>query len=198
MADKNIQKIWKEALESESPLTGKIKILKDLDGAVKTVEGQIKIRDRIEIIVAILIIPFFVFALFRDISLWSKAGALILICYCLLVIYMLKNVKKYKKAFDPLCTIKDQLVNMKDYLTKEKDLLDNVLYWYLLPPFIGASLFFIGRNPGFVVSITYMTFIALLYWYIYRLNKKAVKNKFIPLINELDVAIKDLDTPNDI
>lgn len=193
MEDKHIQKIWKAGSASEQ--TGEVKVLKELDGTIRKLEGGIKRRDRLEIIIALLAIPIFIYIFFINENSLTKLGSLIMIAYCLLVIYQLRNVKKHRKPFDPLSTIKNQLINMRHYLSKEKSLLDSVLYWYLLPPFIGIFLITIGNgNPIASISIQ-MSVIAILYYYIYRLNKKAVRNRFNPLIQDLDLAIQELNMP---
>ncbi len=60
--------------------------------------------------------------------------------------FKLNNVKKYKREINPADFIKAQLLGIQQYITKEKELLDNILYWYLLPPFIGIVLFFVGLS----------------------------------------------------
>lgn len=190
MTEKKLQELWKETESSKQSTS-----FADLSMVVKKVESRIKTRDAREIIVAALLIPFFIFFFFKLDNLTARAGALVMVMYSILVIYKLRNVKKHKKPFDPLLTIKHQMINIRTYLSEERALLDSVFYWYLLPPFIGILLFVIGLDIEKSKAIFYLGLTIILYFFIYRLNKKAVRERFNPLLQKIDTAIQELEEP---
>ena len=72
-------------------------------------------------------------------------------------------------------------------------LLDNILYWYILPPFVIAILFFMGLPLTTMMWITKMGFVLLVSIGVLYLNKRAVKKQFKPLIKQLDETISNLE-----
>jgi hypothetical protein len=112
------------------------------------------------------------------------------VLYGILVIFVLNNVKKYKPDNYTL-PVKEYLIKHRDYLVRERGLLRNVVYWYLLPIFISEVLFFIGQYRSLVVLISSILFVFIVNAAIYFINKVAVKKVFDPLIHQIDKAIDD-------
>ena len=91
-------------------------------------------------------------------------------------------------------SLKEQLQTHKEHIQKEKQILENVLVWYMLPIILGLILLSAGRgiNRGFFIQLFILFIVAI---GIYFLNKKAA-NEMTPLIEEIDNSIKHLDSKN--
>lgn len=188
-----LQKIWHNCTKAEGVNFDKSKLLIDLNSQLRSIDRIIKNRDRREIIAAAIVILAFGTGAFYYTALLSRVGMILGSLYGVLVIVMLKNVKKYKPTNYAL-PIKDYLIKYRKYMAKERSLLDNVIYWYLLPPFISSVLFFIGQNIGITLIIILALFIFGLYTILYFLNKRGVKKTFDPLIKKLDETINDIES----
>ena len=104
-------------------------------------------------------------------------------------------------------SFKEQLQNRKTYLKKQKKLLDTVLYWYVLPPFIFniVMIFGVGDVSGYdhwavellpdLLREKIMTTVFLLafFGYVVWLNKQAAKKEYQPVIDEIERMQKQLE-----
>lgn len=192
MLEKELKKLWQDAAPTEKIKFEKSKLLIDLDYELKKMERQIKNRDLREIIVALLLIPFFIYLAINAELLLSQIAAGLLVIYCCFVIYKLRSVKRYKKD-NFSGSLKEQLQQMRIYVQKERNLLDTVLYWYLLPAAFPILLFF-GSTVGVGLKLViYGLVLVAVFTGIYFMNKNAVKQNFDPVLEQLDEAIGELN-----
>lgn len=192
MLENELEIIWQNSTKVEVVKFNKSKLLIDLDSQLKSFDRSLKKRDRREIIAAALVILIFGTGAFFFTNILSRLGMVLGALYGGLVIYVFKNVKKHRPTNNAL-PIKDYLVEYRQYLAKERNLIANVIYWYLLPPFIACLLFFIGQNMSITQLAVYMLIIFCIYAFIFFLNKLGVNKSFDPLIKKLDEAINDID-----
>jgi hypothetical protein len=80
----------------------------------------------------------------------------------------------------------------------QKHLLDQVVYWYILPGFVLISLFLAGRfevggkNTQVIKTFVLNSAFAVA---IYFLNKRAVKKDIVPRLDRVDQLIALLEKP---
>jgi hypothetical protein len=190
MFENELTEIWKQSAKTEVGKFNQSEILANLDSQLRNFDKCLKKRNRREVIAAAIVILIFGIGAILFTGIISKIGLLLCALYGVLVIYVLRNVKKHKPASYAL-PVKDYLVQHRDYLVKERNLLKNVIYWYLLPPFIGEVLFFIGQNMGTITLIISILIVFSINAYIYFLNKVGVKKVFDPLILKISKTIND-------
>jgi hypothetical protein len=85
-------------------------------------------------------------------------------------------------------------------------LLKNVFWWYLLPPGIGVlvlagSIAWQGHTAGkpmLIKLLEYLTFVALVFWGVYLLNRRAVRKDLMPRRQELESLLKMLTNDNKV
>ncbi len=193
MFENELKTIWQNSSREELVRFNTSKLLIELESKLESFDRRIQIRDRNEIIAAAIIIPVFGIYFFCTPQLLAKIGLFIGVLFCILVMYILTNVKKYR-VIDYSLPIKEYLAKHRQYLVKQKSLLENVLYWYILPPTVSVILFFMGK--GFEISklVIPIVMIVIVNAFIYYINKRAVKEDFDPLIRKLDLTIKNLET----
>jgi uncharacterized membrane protein len=192
MLENELERIWQNSTKEEVVKFNKSKLIIDLDSQLKSFDRNIKNRDRREIIAAVIIIPAFGIGAFLCPGILTKIGLSMVVLFGILVIYMLRSVRKYK-ADNFSLPIKEYLLKHRQYLIKERNLLDNVLYWYILPPFIGVILFFIGCKLESYKLIILILIVIAFNAFAYYINKMTVKKDFDPLIKRIDLSIYDLE-----
>jgi hypothetical protein len=193
MLEEEIKKLWKNASAEELARFDKAAFMTNLDDKLQQTEAAIKKRDRLEIAVAIALVPVFGALAFVVPATLSKIGCVIIAAYCLLVIYKLRQVKKYKKPVNMGLPVREQLMSSRRYYEAERKLLDSVLWWYLLPPFVGIALFHGGISKSWTGFGIHMLIAFAVMAGIYALNKQAVKKEFNPLLEKIEKALAQLE-----
>ena len=194
MNDEQLKKLWQTANTNKDIFTiNPPKIIIEMNTKIQQFEKDIKNRNKREIIVAMLLIPVSIFFAVTIPFTLSKIGAVVLLCSCLWIIYYLKSNSPTKEMNMQL-SLKEQLQTHKEHIQKEKQILENVLVWYMLPIILGLILLSAGRgiDRGFFIQLFILFIVAI---GIYFLNKKAA-NEMTPLIEEIDKSIKHLDSKN--
>ena len=192
MNDKDLKNIWKNAPEKEQIQFDKHKILNDMNVELKKIDNSIKWRNVREIIAALIAV--FIFArtfLYTD-SLWVKVGAGLIIPAALFVIYKLLAVRNSQQSIDHSTSIKDQLLQTRDYLTREQNLLKNILYWYILPLMIPVVIMNFGISGLSFFGLIYLAIVGAFSYFVHYLNQKGAK-KFDPYIDQINEKIKQLE-----
>lgn len=195
MTEQELKQIWQEDLAIEKINIDSPKFLSDMDKEFKRFENRIDQRDKREILAIIFSILFYgVMIAFRKFTVFENIGFSLLIAYSLFVLYMLLKVKNAKPVFSISQSVKEQLINYKKYVQQQQKLLENVLYWYLLPMIPG--LFFLFMEKGMIAIVASSIIVGLIFFGIYKLNKRAADVNFNPLLDEISIAIKRLEEKN--
>lgn len=162
-------------------------------------DKDIKRRDRLEIGVALLLIPAWIFGLFVSVSLIQTIGFLVAIASCIYIPYKLVKAKQIEPSKSN--SLRAFLENERQKLIKQKQLLESVFWWYLGPLGLSIGLITLGATakesgmpqPDMRLTI-YLIVVAVFYAGIYVMNKKAVKKKFTPLLENIDDKLSQLST----
>lgn len=192
MNDEQLKALWQTSNANKDIFTiNPPKIFIEMNAKIQQFEKDIKNRNAREITVAMLLIPVSIFFAFTIPFTLSKIGAVVLLCSCLWIIYYLKS-NSSTKAMNMQLSLKEQLQTHKQHILKEKQILENVLVWYMLPILSGLILLSAGHgiNRGFFIQLFILVIMAI---GIYFLNKKAA-NEMNPLIEEIDHSIKHIDS----
>jgi hypothetical protein len=111
---------------------------------LKSIDRKIIIRDILEIAAAILIIPAGIFIAYLLPNLFIKTGAILMIPSAMLIIYKILQARKSKKQMNQNESNLVYLENNLTYYQNQKELLNSVVYWYILPPALCALLIVAG------------------------------------------------------
>jgi len=185
MMDQELKNIWKGASTQELVKLNHDKLILEMEQKHKTQEQMIKNRDRREILVAIMLIPFFLGIGIIHSALLTKIGAFLMVPVLGFIIYKLKAVKKYKPN-DVNTSTQSYLEKLKIYYTMEMDLLKDVLYWYLIPPGICITLITFGMSYSAWGKGIYLVVVIVLYTWVYFMNQKAVRIRYEPLLKSIE------------
>jgi len=160
--------------------------------------ARIFVRDAIEVGVAALLVPFFIY------SGWKTHWTLYLCafgCFVVGAYFVIDRWRQKKKTPDLHGSLKDCAATSLAEVCHQIWLLKNVLWWYLLPIFVPIMLFFgwsTWTMPGpVVVKVLFFFFLAafvtVLYAGIYWLNQFAVKKSLEPRRQELEKLLNEIE-----
>jgi hypothetical protein len=192
MLDQELKNIWQNSPQKEIIKFEKSKLLIDLNNDLNKFEKSIKYRNIREVLAAIFVIVVFAYYAYLYTQPLAKIGATMICLAGAFIIFKLMQTQKYKSPVNLSLSMKDQLIETEVYVTKEMKLLDNILYWYLLPLSFGLLIFTMGLNMSLQRLLIIVPGFILLNVGIYIANKLTVKKKFLPLISNINGSIKEL------
>jgi cbb3-type cytochrome oxidase subunit 3 len=210
MIEQELKNIWRNSSEAEQIKLDLSRLMIDLNNKMVRIEKAIRRRDLREIVAAIIVIPIFAYLAWAVPYPIAKVAAILTIVWAGYVIYKFKSVQRKRRKENFSLPFKDQLENQKANMMDQHRLLDTVLYWYVLPPFLLNMLFV--WTLGYPSDITWTSglaghlpletgdklrftiFLALFNVFIVWLNKRAVKKSLNPLIAEIEKIQQQLDS----
>ncbi|MBL0745217.1 hypothetical protein [Chryseolinea lacunae] len=194
MIEDELVKIWQSSPNQERVKFEKSRLMIDVQSNLDTFHRKIKTRDWAEQIAALLGMPVFAYYAYHFPFVLTKIASVLIIVWGIYVIYRLRSARKHKPtAFTE--TYLQYLYKSREYLNIQKQMLDNILYWYILPAMILMILFVLGpgvagRLPKIMKTSAGIVGLSVV---IYYLNKRAVKTQFIPRLEKIDKLIKVME-----
>jgi len=194
MIEDELVKIWQSSPNQERVKFEKSRLMIDVKSSLDHFHKQIKYRDLREQIAALLVIPVFAYYVYHIPFTLSKIASGLIVLWVIYVMIRMRNAKKHKPgAFTE--SYREYLYKSREYLKIQKQMLDNVLYWYILPAVFLVFLFTMG--PGITGRLPKILKMGIgnvvLGVVIYYLNKRAVKKQFIPRLEKIDELIKVME-----
>jgi hypothetical protein len=210
MLEQNLKDIWKNSSRIEKIKFDLSRLVLDLNGKMKSIEKAIRTRDIREIgasVFGVLLFGYFAIEIPFPIT---KIASVLTIGWFIYIIFKLKKNKNTKVPIDMSASFNDQLDQQKNNMVQEAKLLNSVLYWYVLPPFILNIIFILGiGNPldynwsswamdvlpvELNDKVRLLTLIGLFNVFVVWLNKRAVKKSITPIIKEIETVQSQLQS----
>ncbi len=193
----DLKQDWREIVDVPADNENLEKVIAMLEHETKKVDKEIKRRDILEITIALMLIPFWVFGLFYSAGIIQSIGLILAILNSIYIPYRLVSAKKINVAKES--SIKSYLENEKQKISQQKSLLESVMIWYIAPITISIILITLGASvdasgiPQLSESLMiYYGFLTILIVAVYFLNKRAVTKKFTPLLSSIDKKLQEL------
>ncbi len=193
----DLKQDWQEIVDVTADNENLEKVIAMLEHETKKVDKEIKRRDILEITIALMLIPFWVFGLFYSAGIIQSIGLILAILNSIYIPYRLVSAKKINVAKES--SIKSYLENEKQKISQQKSLLESVMIWYIAPITISIILITLGASvdasgiPQLSESLMiYYGFLTILIVAVYFLNKRAVTKKFTPLLSSIDKKLQEL------
>lgn len=192
--EEELIKIWQSSPNQERVKFEKSRLIIDVQASMDHFHKKIKYRDVREQIAVAIIIPVFAYYAYAIPHLLSKVASVLIIGYALFVAIRIRKAKKNKPGAITE-TYLAYLHKTRDYLLIQRQLLDSILYWYILPGMTLTMLFFMGSGmTGRVKPILKMALLNIvLAFATYFLNKRAVQKEFIPRLAKIDDLIRVME-----
>lgn len=210
MLEKELKDIWKGSSEIERIKFDLSRLMIDLNARMTRIEKVIRKRDFREIVGALIVLPIFGYLAYEIPYPITRVASVLTVVWALYVIYKFRSVQKRRIKEDFSLPFKQQLENQKTNMLDQHQLLNTVLYWYVLPPYILNLVFvwslgypsdiewsgsLINHLPmdtngkiGFTIALA--VFNVFIVW----LNKRAVKKTLNPLIADIERVQQQLDS----
>jgi hypothetical protein len=155
---------------------------------------RLKYRDMMEQLGGVVAIPVFAYYTYSIPFTLTKIASVLIILWGIQVIIRLRNAKKHKPgAFTE--TYLEYLYKTREYIKIQKQMLDNVVYWYILPAMVLVFLFVLG--PGLKGRLPQIMKVGALNIAmavaIYFLNKRAVRKELMPRLEKVDELINVME-----
>jgi hypothetical protein len=186
MIEDELVKIWQSSPNQERVKFEKSRLMIDVQSSLDRFHRAIMYRDLREQVAILVVSPVFIYYAYTIPFLLTKIASILIVIWGVYVFIRLRNTRKHKPGA--------LTENYLQYL-HQKQLLDNVLYWYILPCMIFTFLFILGPGlAGRLAKIVKMAVpIAGMGVVIYYLNKRAVRKQFMPRLEKIDALIKVME-----
>lgn len=208
MEEQELKNIWKNSSKTEDITINTSQLLSDFKVGMEDRERIVRKRDTKEIFFAILgIVGFIIIAIRMWFSIPSLGIIIITLTY-VYYIFKLRSNRKSKYTQKLFVSFQEQLENQKQFMQNQAKLLNTILYWALIPFFIGYmvviwsvwdltsvnfSSFLSSIYPESLKSkIICTVFVLIAFFYTQWTNKKAAKVNWDPLIKQIDIILKNL------
>ncbi len=192
-----IKKSWCNQAAFNVQINGQILMESVLKNSRK-VERQILFRDLRETLIAIALIIFFGYELYKLPQVLAKFGSGTIIASCALIIYRLLRARQISQNETVTSEIRQNLEISLQKTRKQIKLLNSVIWWYLFPIFTGMIIFNIPFLKKFYIMAGFVIFLATIFAWIYFLNKRAVKKYLMPMEENLRQALKEISGENPV
>jgi hypothetical protein len=195
--EEELIKIWQSSPNQERIKFEKSRLMIDMQSSMDRLHRGIKYRDLREYIAIVIVIPMFTYAAIAMPFILTKVASVLTVGWCVYIAIKLRNAKK-KQPSPMIGTYLDYLRKTREYLLLQKQMLDTVLYWYILPGMTLTMLFVMGFGIADRIKIIVKFAIGnvLLAVFTYYLNKRGVKTEIIPRLKKIDELISVLENPN--
>lgn len=195
--EEELIKIWQSSPNQERIKFEKSRLMIDMQSSIDRLHRGIKYRDLREYIAIAIVIPAFAFAAVLMPFLLTKVASVLIIGWAVYIAVKLRNAKRKKPSVFSE-TYLDYLRKTREYLVVQKQLLDSVVYWYILPGITLTMLFVLGFGIADKIKFIVKFGVANVALAIatYYLNKRAVKTEIMPRLKKIDELISVLENPN--
>ena len=192
MDEDSLKRLWSDSNKEQKVTINPEILIDSIHHKSSYMENKIKQRDRSETSVAIFMILVFGGLFFVFPQVLAKIGAVIIILSCTLIIFRLIRARKVNEKQETSSEIKHHLLVSLQQVRQQINLLNTVLWWYLLPLFIGVLCVYYGLSKSLISRVVYTVIVMVMYGYIWYLNKEAVRKKLKPLEADITQTLKEL------
>lgn len=188
-------KIWQSSPNQERIKFDQSRLMLEVQSGIDRFERMVKYRDLREMIGAVIVIPAFAIFAYKTPHVLSKAGAVFIVLWAIYVLIRLRNARKQKPASYQENYVA-YLRQNREHLNAQKNLLNTVLYWYIIPCLIGTTTILVGfflESGNFGALIRTEVLFVLTGVLIYFLNKRAVKKTLVPRLEKIEELLEVME-----
>ena len=197
MIEDELVKIWQSSPNQERVKFERSRLIIEVQVNLDRFRREIINRDRMDTISLLIAIPAFLLGAYFVPFMLSKIACALTALWAIYLIMRLRKAKLGRPETPLARTYLEYLHDSKELIVNQKQLLDSVLYWAIIPFIVLTSLFFVGlmERPGVTLNRT----IALcggsvvLSLIVYLLNKWAVKQQIMPRLEKVNELIKVME-----
>ncbi len=140
----DLKKDWQQTVNTPTNNENLSEVITMLEKETTKIDKEIKRRDILEISVAILLIPVWIWGLFHAVSSMQTVGYCIALISCIYIPYKLLKAKKVTSSKNS--SIRDYLRTEKQKVEQQKKLLESIVWWYIAPLTTAIVLITLGAT----------------------------------------------------
>lgn len=156
-------------------------------------DRRIRRRDLGEMVAAAVLVIAFGYELLTTESWLARLGAAVLVGASVFIVWRLRRARRAGGSAGPGASVADRLRAQRTRVTAQIELLESVLWWYLMPLGVGLVLFAFGLDVAAWHSALLVLAMAATYAFIWRLNQRAVRRDLVPRRDTLDRMLEQID-----
>jgi F0F1-type ATP synthase assembly protein I len=186
MNDEELKQLWHQQ-ELAPPLkVTDTELIDCMKKKMKKFDRDISRRDWRELGACAIAFGAFFYLSLRHPPALSLAGCVVIMLSCVFIAWRLIAARRAHPTVPETASTSDFLRAEIVKVVRQMQLLQTVLWWYLLPLFIGLELFELGfhRPDGELFSM--LLFNLAIFGFIYWANLRGVRKYFMPLKQELE------------
>lgn len=204
MNDQELKQLWQRQVLAPPTKLPDDQLIQAMKQKMSQFGRTIFWRDVREVAACLLVIGLFLPGYFKTTTWLAQTGCLVEVFGAIFIAFRLIYSKRRDDRNLTADSLRGYLLHERRKIETQIRLLSTVLWWYILPLYIGAVMvvFGIGGSRGMVFKVTFAVFYAVICGGIWWLNQYAVKKHLLPLQEELDrtldsVSVKE-ENENDI
>lgn len=153
-------------------------------------ERLVRLRDRTETVVALLMLPLFGWLAFRVPSPVSKVGAMLVAASCVVIPLRLRGARQATRdAGAPVLTA---LRAERQRLQAQLQLMRSAGWWYVAPLVVGVTCFLAGARTSLAARLAMIAVGFLVGLVLLIANRRAAERELAPVVARLDEALYEL------
>lgn len=185
------KRYWQAQPEPRDAAMSDTQILELVKRRSRAFDTQIRRRDRIEAITAVVVAVLFLPALLS--APWlARAGALVMLAAIAFILVKLNRARSIRTPEDSDRPLSELLNSERAKVDAQIRLLESVAWWYIVPPGIGAIMVVVGLVGISWFTLVYAVFVVAISVWIYRLNQRAARHDLRPRREELVRLLEQL------
>jgi hypothetical protein len=196
MIDDELVRIWQSSPNQERAKFEKSRLIIEVQSNLDRVHKTMVRRDLMDRGALLIMIPFFTFYAFYTPFMLTKIASILTVLWSIYALFRFRKAKRNKPKTSE-GTYLHYLRKSRLWLLDEKELLDTVLYWELIPFVLSTTMFFLGFMEGphaklrIVLAMSGGSIIVAAV--AYYLNKLAVKTMLNPRLERVNKLIEALE-----
>jgi hypothetical protein len=193
MNDSELKELWRRQAMIAAPETpSDAEVIERMNARLRKFGRDLFWRDVREVAACAFIVVWFGSYLLWHLSLLSQIGCWVVILSAIMISAVLLIARRLDRAAAGPVSVSDSLRAQLRSVRRQERLLSNVLWWYLLPSFVGAELFVLGLGISGANVWTLTGVLAFTAAVVYFANWYAVRTKLRPLISEIQETLESV------
>jgi hypothetical protein len=191
MNDTELKELWRRQTPIATPsVPPDAEVIERMNARLRKFGRDLFWRDVREVAACVFIVVWFGWYLLGNLSLLSQIGCGVVILSAIVISAVLLIARRLDRAAEGPVSVSDSLRAQLRSIRRQERLLANVLWWYLLPIFVGVELFVLGQKISTANAWTMTGVLAFTSAVVYFANRYAVRTKLRPLILEIQQTLE--------
>jgi CubicO group peptidase (beta-lactamase class C family) len=191
MNDLELKELWRNQDLGDGPAAGSLEQSAAMREKLSILHKTLKRRNAGELVSGVVVALVFGVYFFVFPQPLCRIGSVMIISGVLFSSWKLLRSNRQAPRPDPGAPVALWLKQERDRMHHEAELLRTVLWWYILPIGIGTNVFFWGiPSRSLAGGMLFTGVTMLLYFWIYRLNQSARREKLLPVQAELEALLQ--------